>query len=102
VNSWRATAEKYQMQDLKLVARLKAPTRANWKLVIENFRECYHCYPAHTKSYSVVHQIYGDPSVETPELRARIDAALAKEGYPVARSTRTSRSGRSADSRRRG
>ena len=83
VNSWRATAEKYQMQDLKLVARLKAPTRANWKLVIENFRECYHCYPAHTKSYSVVHQIYGDPSVETPELRARIDAALAKEGYPV-------------------
>jgi phenylpropionate dioxygenase-like ring-hydroxylating dioxygenase large terminal subunit len=83
VNSWRATAEKYQMQNLKVGTRLKAPTRANWKLVIENFRECYHCYPAHTKSYSVVHQIYGDPNVETPEVRARIDAALAREGFPV-------------------
>ena len=85
VNSWRAAADKYKMENLKVVARLKAPTRANWKLVIENFRECYHCYPAHTKSYSVVHQIYGDPSVETPEIRARIDEALAKEGYPVQR-----------------
>src|SRR6266540_1467486 len=62
VNTWRATAEKYQMQDLKIATRVKAPTKANWKLVIENFRECYHCYPSHTKSYSVVHQIYGDPN----------------------------------------
>jgi phenylpropionate dioxygenase-like ring-hydroxylating dioxygenase large terminal subunit len=81
VNSWSATAERYQMQNLKIATRASAPTRANWKLVIENFRECYHCYPAHTKSYSVVHQIYGDPNAETPAIRARIDEELTKHGH---------------------
>jgi phenylpropionate dioxygenase-like ring-hydroxylating dioxygenase large terminal subunit len=85
VNSWRATAERYKMQDLKIATRLKAPTRANWKLVIENFRECYHCYPAHTKSYSVVHQIYGDPNAETPAIRQRIDDELTRHGHPPRR-----------------
>ena len=37
------------------VARsLALPTRANWKLVVENFIECYHCAPAHPE-YSAVH-----------------------------------------------
>jgi Rieske 2Fe-2S family protein len=80
---WRAAAQKYQMGDLKIATRLKAPTKANWKLVIENFRECYHCYPSHTKSYSVVHQIYGDPNVATEEQRQRIDAEIQKHGHPA-------------------
>ena len=85
VNSWRAASDKYKMQNLKIATRVKAPTRANWKLVIENFRECYHCYPAHTKSYSVVHQIYGDPNAETPAIRERIDAELTAHGHPPRR-----------------
>jgi len=76
--NWKAVADKYGTADLKIATRLAAPTRANWKLVLENFRECYHCYPAHTKTYSYVHQNYGDPNVSTPEQRARIDAELAK------------------------
>lgn len=83
VGMWRAAAQKYQMGDLKIATRLKAPTKANWKLVIENFRECYHCYPSHTKSYSVVHQIYGDPNVATPEMRQRIDEEITRHGHPV-------------------
>ena len=31
----------------KVVHREFYPTHANWKLVVENFRECYHCLPAH-------------------------------------------------------
>ena len=31
----------------KVVHREVYPTYANWKLVVENFRECYHCSPAH-------------------------------------------------------
>src|SRR5581483_5534092 len=31
----------------RIAARRSYPTRANWKLVMENFFECYHCYPAH-------------------------------------------------------
>ena len=85
VNSWRASADRYQMQNLKIATRVKAPTRANWKLVIENFRECYHCYPAHTKTYSAVHQIYGDPNAETDAIRGRIDAELTAHGHPPRR-----------------
>ena len=31
----------------KIAHREVYPTHANWKLVVENFRECYHCLPAH-------------------------------------------------------
>ena len=89
VRSWRTLTEKYGTADLKIATRLAAPTRANWKLVLENFRECYHCYPAHTKSYSYVHQNYGNPDVSTADQRARIDAELAKwDGKPLPASRR--------------
>ena len=38
----------------KIAARKTYPTEANWKLVVENFFECYHCLPAH-KTYCSVH-----------------------------------------------
>ena len=31
----------------KVVHQKIYPTYANWKLVVENFRECYHCLPSH-------------------------------------------------------
>ena len=83
IGNWKGVADRFKMEDLKIGTRLKAPTKANWKLVIENFRECYHCYPSHTKSYSVVHQIYGDPNTATAEQRAKIDAEIAKHGHPA-------------------
>ena len=36
-----------RLEDTKLVHREVYPTYANWKLAVENFRECYHCSPAH-------------------------------------------------------
>jgi len=37
---------------LKVAARRTHHVKANWKLVLENFTECYHCGPAHSNSYS--------------------------------------------------
>lgn len=37
----------------KIAARRKYPTKANFKLVLENFQECYHCGPAHPEFCSV-------------------------------------------------
>lgn len=37
----------------RIIARKNYPTRANWKLVIENFFECYHCRPAHPEYFRV-------------------------------------------------
>ncbi|MEE9292071.1 MAG: SRPBCC family protein, partial [Acidobacteriota bacterium] len=40
-------ARKYGFKDLKIGARRYYPIKANWKLAIENFLECYHCGPSH-------------------------------------------------------
>jgi Rieske 2Fe-2S family protein len=39
--------EYHGIPNARIAARRSYPTRANWKLVMENFFECYHCYPAH-------------------------------------------------------
>ncbi|MDE0155991.1 MAG: aromatic ring-hydroxylating dioxygenase subunit alpha [Gammaproteobacteria bacterium] len=41
------------IENAKIARRLELPTRANWKLVVENFIECYHCIPAHPEYCSV-------------------------------------------------
>lgn len=37
----------------RIAVRKSYPTHANWKLVIENFFECYHCRPAHPEYFRV-------------------------------------------------
>ncbi|MDZ4729397.1 MAG: aromatic ring-hydroxylating dioxygenase subunit alpha [Xanthomonadales bacterium] len=39
--------------EAKIAHRLSYPTSANWKLVVENFVECYHCAPAHPEFCSM-------------------------------------------------
>ncbi|WP_432503897.1 aromatic ring-hydroxylating oxygenase subunit alpha [Serratia sarumanii] len=36
-----------QVDDLKLAARFVTRTPANWKNIVDNYLECYHCGPAH-------------------------------------------------------
>ncbi len=38
---------KYHLADLKVAARQYYPIKANWKLALENFLECYHCGASH-------------------------------------------------------
>ena len=39
--------------DAKIAFSRSYPTAANWKLVVENFVECYHCAPAHPEFCSM-------------------------------------------------
>jgi Rieske 2Fe-2S family protein len=39
--------------DAKIAHAQSYPTAANWKLVVENFVECYHCAPAHPEFCSM-------------------------------------------------
>lgn len=41
----------------RIAARRSYPTHANWKLVIENFVECYHCLSAHPEYSSVMKHV---------------------------------------------
>ena len=71
------------------------PTAANWKLVVENFFECYHCVPSHPEFCSMhaaesIVAVGAGPSSGPaeavasflPKLRAWEDSALAL-GRPV-------------------
>jgi Rieske 2Fe-2S family protein len=35
------------VEDAAIACRRRFPIRANWKLALENYLECYHCKPAH-------------------------------------------------------
>lgn len=43
----------YSLARTKVAARLAMPNAANWKLVVENFFECYHCQSAHPLLWSI-------------------------------------------------
>lgn len=39
--------EPHALENCKVAFQKSYPTDANWKLVLENFLECYHCKPSH-------------------------------------------------------
>jgi Rieske 2Fe-2S family protein len=44
----------YKIESAKVAFKKSYELRTNWKLVAENFRECYHCGPAHPEYCSAV------------------------------------------------
>jgi glycine betaine catabolism A len=44
----------YRLGELRIGKRIVADVRANWKLVAENFSECFHCPPVHPELCRVV------------------------------------------------
>ncbi len=55
--------------------------RANWKLAVENYMECYHCGPAH-EEYSRFH-LYARPAALNHEADARVRARAAALGLAI-------------------
>lgn len=51
----RITA-RYGWADARIAARRRYAVAANWKLVMENYHECYHCQPAHPE-FAVLHAL---------------------------------------------
>jgi choline monooxygenase len=47
-------ADTIELDGLKFHARYESPIGANWKVVLENFLECYHCPTAHPGFSKVV------------------------------------------------
>ncbi len=49
-----ARYENYFFGNLRVGKRIVAEVHANWKLIAENFSECFHCPPVHPELCSVV------------------------------------------------
>jgi len=46
--------KRYPLSDLRIAKRLTYEVQANWKVVMENYNECYHCGPVHPELCDVV------------------------------------------------
>ncbi|MBB4633712.1 aromatic ring-hydroxylating oxygenase subunit alpha [Sphingosinicella soli] len=44
----------YPLEDLRTVRTIDYDVAANWKLILENYNECYHCGPVHPELCEVV------------------------------------------------
>ncbi|SDJ85999.1 aromatic ring-hydroxylating oxygenase subunit alpha [Streptomyces indicus] len=49
-----AAIERYDVAELALGRRITYDVRANWKLIVENFMECYHCATIHPELTEVL------------------------------------------------
>ena len=89
-------ATLHHLADTRVAHREVYPTRANWKLVVDNFRECYHCAPAHpgyTMVNAYVRAEEQDPAGYAASIRAWEKKTLAL-GHPVGDSTSSDRGDR--------
>ena len=49
-----APYERYQIGRLKVASSISYDVKANWKLIIENTLECYHCGPMHPELCALI------------------------------------------------
>ena len=49
-----AAIENYGVEDLEVGRRIVYDVKANWKLIVENFMECYHCATIHPELTEVL------------------------------------------------
>ncbi|MFI6296430.1 aromatic ring-hydroxylating dioxygenase subunit alpha [Nonomuraea sp. NPDC050790] len=54
-----AAIEHYHVDKLALGRRIVYDVRANWKLIVENFMECYHCATIHPELTAVLPEFAG-------------------------------------------
>ncbi len=52
-NNLYSFVKPHGIPNAKVALSRTYPVEANWKLVVENFRECYHCTPSHPEYSSV-------------------------------------------------
>ena len=48
------TIQRYGLEGLEVGRRIEYDVRGNWKLIVENFMECYHCANLHPELVAVI------------------------------------------------
>lgn len=73
------TLSRWQIGELKVGFSITYHVRANWKLIVENFMECYHCGPVHPELVRLIPEFrkgasYQGLSGEGTEFAANVSA----------------------------
>ena len=62
----------------KIAHQVDYIVKANWKIVFENNRECYHCPPNHKEYNSAAYDVQRDAAMLDPSLQPGMDAIVAR------------------------
>jgi Rieske 2Fe-2S family protein len=76
-----SSARPYGWDEAKVAHRETYSIRANWKLVVENYYECYHCAPAHPEFSR--HHVEARSPAENELGRERVTHRLAALGVHI-------------------
>jgi Rieske 2Fe-2S family protein len=70
----------YHLENAKLAGKKSYRIKANWKLTLENYLECYHCGPSH-KEYAKSHTLREEPDVMEARHNPAMRERALKAGY---------------------
>ncbi|RBM19027.1 aromatic ring-hydroxylating dioxygenase subunit alpha [Streptomyces sp. PT12] len=73
---------RYRPEDLVLGRRIGYDVRANWKLIVENFMECYHCATIHPELVAVLPEFAGGYAAQS-QVGHGAEFAAGAEGFTV-------------------
>jgi len=78
IRELEAPMKLFDLPGLKVAAHRSYAIAANWKFVVENYQECYHCAPAHP-DYARMHTLMVEPG-KRERLQSAMRARMADCG----------------------
>lgn len=60
----------------KIAHKIEYVVKANWKVVLQNNRECYHCTPNHKEYNTAAYDVMRDNAIVDPALQPAMDAII--------------------------
>ena len=77
----------YRMEELRIGKRIVLDVKANWKLLFENFAECFHCPTVHPELCTIVEQYWeGGAWGIREDANGNLAPELSREYMPGAKS----------------
>jgi len=74
----RRKMKPHAIEHAQIAHQIDYVVKANWKIVFENNRECYHCPPHHKEYNSAAYDVQRDMALLDPSLQPAIDAVVAR------------------------
>ena len=74
----RRKMKPHAIHRAKIAYQVDYIVKANWKIVFENNRECYHCPPNHKEYNMAAYDVQRDMALLDPSLQPGMDAIVAR------------------------
>ena len=74
----RRKMKPHALERAKVAHQIDYVVKANWKIVFENNRECYHCPPNHKEYNQAAYDVQRDMAMLDPTLQPEMDAIVAR------------------------